>query len=202
MLGHWLRTTWKKVLHLDAGVDLEGAIAGHCWLSTVLEAGSFLKRGVSHTTYSCHGPHQPPDHSVLACPQSGYSAPQNCLGFLDDSLRCSLSMSVYTLNFFSLKYVLCLECFSLRHSNDELSHLLQVSAHLSPYQRVLLWLSKRATPSQSLFPFLALFFSIELTLYDYKVVSVFTTCLLWLEYYWCQVKKEQGHLLLYPWCLH
>lgn len=138
MLGHWLRTTWKKVLHLDAGVDLEGAIAGHCWLSTVLEAGSFLKRGVSHTTYSCHGPHQPPDHSVLACPQRGYSAPQNCLGFLDDSLRCSLSMSVYTLNFFSLKYVLCLECFSLRHSNDELSHLLQVSAHLSPYQRVLL----------------------------------------------------------------
>ena len=77
---------------------------------------TLLERGLSCGLYSCHQPSAPAGRSAraymhtwrreVAC--SG--APQNCLSFLPASLGWTISKSSSTLDFFSLKDLLCLEC--------------------------------------------------------------------------------------------
>ena len=147
------------------GIEPGSAVLAVQSLKPLAHQGSpstLLERGLSCGLYSCHQPSAPAGHfarayihtwrrEVACC-----GAPQNCLSFLPASLGWTIRKSSSTLDF-SLKDLLCLECSAsltlMTSSGISFMSLCPrtgevFSNHLIEYQPL----------SQSLFPFLALFF--------------------------------------------
>lgn len=116
-------------------MPLGGAIAGSSKLPALLEAGSFLKRGLSVTCYSATAPAM---LAILLTPRiiltegrdSAVVLHRTALAFL----MTPLGELLVILYFRSLLFEIfpLPGMFLFRHSNDLLPCLLQVSAHMSP----------------------------------------------------------------------